>query len=77
MLNYKISDTDEFKQVKDKLNMQAAKVISKDSNIDFKHANDKFNIEAAKDVGVPVSNNSNLSTTKIIYGYELGLKNKL
>lgn len=51
-------------------------INSKNSGIEFKHGNDKFNMEAAKELGLDLSNDS-LVTAKIIYAYELGLKNRL
>lgn len=49
---------------------------SKTSGIKFKHTNGKFSMEAAKELGVNLSN-TNFTTTKIIYAYELGLNDKL
>lgn len=53
-----------------------ANINSKTSGIKFKHTNDKFNTEAAKELGINLSN-TNLTTTKIIYAYELGLNDRL
>lgn len=51
---------------------------NKTSSAEFKHDNDNFNMEAAKELGIDLSNsNTNLTTAKILYAYELGLKNKL
>lgn len=55
-----------------------AKKECKNPNTEFKHGNDKFDMEAAKELGVDMSNNdSNFTTAKILYGYELGLNKKL
>lgn len=50
---------------------------AKNSGIKFKHGNDKFGAEAAEELGIPVSNNSNFTTAKILYAYELGLNDRL
>ena len=50
---------------------------SKNPGIEYKHGNDRFSVEAAKDLGIDLSNKNNLTTTKILYAYELGLDNRL
>lgn len=54
------------------------KACNKNQNTQFKHANDKFNMEVARELKVDMSNrDSNFTTTKIIYAYELGLRDTL
>lgn len=50
---------------------------SKKSGIEFNHGNESFSAEAAKDLGVDLSDKNNLTTTKILYAYELGLDDRL
>lgn len=52
------------------------KIKNKNTGSELKKANDKFNMEAGKEIGVHWLNDD-FPTKKIIYGYELGLKNKL
>ncbi|MDV3428119.1 MAG: hypothetical protein LIR50_14055 [Bacillota bacterium] len=52
-------------------------IKDKNPGIEFKHGNDKFDMEAAQELGIDTSNAANVTTAKIIYAYELGLKNKL
>lgn len=52
------------------------KIKNKNTGSELKNANNKFNMEAGKEIGVHWLNDD-YSTEKIIYAYELGLKNKL
>lgn len=50
---------------------------NKKPSIEFKHTGDKFSMEAAEELRIPNLSDGNLTTAKILYAYELGLKNKL
>ncbi|MDP4178528.1 MAG: hypothetical protein Q8900_09345 [Bacillota bacterium] len=52
-------------------------INSKTSKIKFKNPKDKFSVEAAKEIGINISDTNNLTTAKILYAYELGLKGKI
>lgn len=48
----------------------------KNTNSKFRHDKDKFSMEAGREIGVDLSN-ANITTAKIIYAYELGLKDRI
>ena len=45
-------------------------------HVKFNHSNDKFNMETARELGIDFPG-FNQTTSKILYAYELGLKNRL